>query len=264
RPTTFLQDFRITWADSHIKQLDGGRVIQLNLDQNSGSGFASKNQYLFGKVSMRIKLIPGDSAGTVTAFYMISSNFAVRDELDFEFLGNRSGQPYTVQTNVYANGKGNREQRVNLWFDPSADFHTYAILWNHYHVVFYVDDVPVRVFKNNLAKGVPFPTSQPMGIYSTLWEADDWATRGGLDKIDWSKAPFTTYYQGFDIEGCPNTGPGSCPSNVGNWWETATYQQLTADELRKYRWVRDNYLIYDYCTDRPRFPTIPPECFYGI
>lgn len=36
RPATFLQDFKVTWSDTHIKQLDGGRAIQLILDQNSG------------------------------------------------------------------------------------------------------------------------------------------------------------------------------------------------------------------------------------
>lgn len=36
RPATFLQDFKVTWSDTHIKQLDGGRGIQLILDQNSG------------------------------------------------------------------------------------------------------------------------------------------------------------------------------------------------------------------------------------
>jgi len=30
-----------------------------------------------------------------------------------------------------------------------------------------------------------------MRIYSSLWNADDWATRGGLVKTDWSQAPFT-------------------------------------------------------------------------
>lgn len=39
RPTTFLQGFKVTWADYHIKQIDGGRAIQLTLDQNSGKAF---------------------------------------------------------------------------------------------------------------------------------------------------------------------------------------------------------------------------------
>lgn len=36
KPTIFLEDFHVTWSDSHIKQLDGGKAIQLLLDQNSG------------------------------------------------------------------------------------------------------------------------------------------------------------------------------------------------------------------------------------
>ena len=68
-------------------------------------------------------------------FHMNSDTGTVRGELDFKFLGNRSGQPHTIQTNGFAHGKGDIEQRVNLWFDPSVDFHSYSILWNHYHVV---------------------------------------------------------------------------------------------------------------------------------
>lgn len=264
RPATFQQDFRVTWSESHIRQIDGGKTVLLVLDQTSGCGFASKYQYLFGRVSMKIKLVPGDSAGTVAAFYMISEIFGKRDELDFEFLGNRSGQPYTVQTNVYANGKGDREQRVNLWFDPSIAFHEYAIQWNHQRIVFSVDGVPIRVFKNNEARGVPYPKLQPMGIYSTLWEADDWATRGGLEKIDWSKAPFNAYYTDFDIEGCKVPGPAGCASNPNNWWEGAAYKELSPEAARRYRWVRVNHMIYDYCTDKARYPVPPPECHAGI
>nr|ADE44161.1 xyloglucan endotransglycosylase/hydrolase [Corchorus trilocularis] len=264
RPATFLEDFRVTWADSHIKQLDGGRTIQLVLDQNSGCGFASKSKYLFGRVSMKIKLVPGDSAGTVTAFYLNSDTDTVRDELDFEFLGNRSGQPYTVQTNVFAHGKGDREQRVNLWFDPSQDFHDYQIRWNHKEIVFLGEDTPIRVYKNKEAKGVPYPKSQPMGGYSTLWETDDWATRGGLEKNDWSKTPFLAYYKDFEIEGWAVPGPNNCAPNPRNWGEGTAYQGLKPLENKKNRGVRMNQMIYDYCTDKSRDPVPPPESTPGI
>ncbi|CAL5328025.1 unnamed protein product [Camellia sinensis] len=87
---------------------------------------------------MKLKLVGGDSAGVVTAYYMCSENGAgpTRDELDIEFLGNRTGQPYLIQTNVYKNGTGNREMRHQLWFDPTEDFHSYSILWNSHQILF--------------------------------------------------------------------------------------------------------------------------------
>ena len=65
----------------------------------------------------------------------MSSDGPYHNEFDFEFLGNTTGEPYSVQTNLYINGVGNREQRLNLWFDPTKDFHTYSIFWNQRHVV---------------------------------------------------------------------------------------------------------------------------------
>lgn len=129
---------------------------------------------------------------------------------------------------------------------------------------FYVDNVPIRVYKNNEARKVPYPRFQPMGVYSTLWEADDWATRGGIEKINWSRAPFYAYYKDFDIEGCPVPGPADCPANSKNWWEGSAYHQLSPVEARSYRWVRVNHMVYDYCTDKSRFPVPPPECSAGI
>lgn len=68
------------------------------------------------------------------------------------------------------------------------------------HVRFSVDGTPIREFKNLESKGVSFPKNQPMRIYSSLWNADDWATRGGLVKTDWSQAPFTASYRNFNAQ----------------------------------------------------------------
>jgi hypothetical protein len=66
----FYQDFDITWGDNRAKILDGGQLLTLSLDEASGSGFQSKNEYLFGRIDMQIKLVAGNSAGTVTAYYV--------------------------------------------------------------------------------------------------------------------------------------------------------------------------------------------------
>lgn len=80
----------------------------------------TKQSYRFGWFSTKLKLVGGDSVVVVTTFYICSEVEArpLRDEIDFEFLGNRTGQSYLIQTNVY-NGCGGREMRHQLWFDPN-------------------------------------------------------------------------------------------------------------------------------------------------
>ncbi|KAK4257667.1 hypothetical protein QN277_007228 [Acacia crassicarpa] len=257
------QQFDVTWGDGRGKMLNNGDLLTLSLDKPSGSGFQSKNEYLFGKIDMQLKLVPGNSAGTVTAYYL-SSKGSNWDEIDFEFLGNLSGDPYILHTNVFSQGKGNREQQFYLWFDPTADFHTYSILWNPQRIIFSVDGTPIREFKNSESIGVPFPKNQAMRIYSSLWNADDWATRGGLVKTDWSKAPFTASYRNFKADACVfSSGKSSCPSSSTSSSTSSSWlsQQLDTTAQERLRWVQKNYMIYNYCTDGKRFPQgVPPEC----
>ncbi|XP_047333209.1 probable xyloglucan endotransglucosylase/hydrolase protein 23 [Impatiens glandulifera] len=261
----FNEKVDITWGDGRAKILNNGDLLSLSLDQPSGSGFQSKNQYLFGKIDMQIKLVSGNSAGTVTAYYLKSPG-STWDEIDFEFLGNLSGDPYILHTNVFSQGKGNREQQFYLWFDPTADFHTYSILWNPQRIIFSVDGIPIREFKNAESIGVPYLKNQPMRIYSSLWNADDWATRGGLVKTDWTNAPFTASYRNFnDATACvwsAAAGKSSCSDSSsvssGNAWLN---QQMDTTGQEKLRWVQKNYMVYNYCNDTKRFPLgLPAEC----
>ncbi|XP_059459942.1 probable xyloglucan endotransglucosylase/hydrolase protein 23 [Corylus avellana] len=257
----FYQHFDITWGDGRGKMLNNGDLLSLSLDKASGSGFQSKNEFLFGKIDMQIKLVSGNSAGTVTAYYL-SSKGSAWDEIDFEFLGNLSGDPYILHTNVFSQGKGNREQQFYLWFDPTADFHTYSILWNPQRIIFSVDGTPIREFKNSESIGVPFPKNQPMRIYSSLWNADDWATRGGLVKTDWSQAPFTASYRNFKADACIwSSGASSCTSSSSTTTNSWLSQELDTANQDRLKWVQKNYMIYNYCTDAKRFPQgLPPEC----
>ncbi|KAF2323002.1 hypothetical protein GH714_032736 [Hevea brasiliensis] len=211
----FGRNYVPTWAFDHIKYFNGGSEIQLTLDKYTGIGFQSKGSYLFGHFSMHIKMVPGDSAGTVTAFYLSSQN-SEHDEIDFEFLGNRTGQPYILQTNVFTGGKGDKRAE-NL--------------------------------------------SLPMKLYSSLWNADDWATRGGLEKTDRSKAPFIATYKGFHIDGCEaSVNAKFCDTQGKRWWDQKEFQDLDATQYQRLDWVRQKYTICNYCTDRVRFPTAAPEC----
>ncbi|KAL1372003.1 hypothetical protein AAHE18_01G172300 [Arachis hypogaea] len=262
--SNFNQQVDITWGDGRGKILNSGKILTLSLDRASGSGFQSKNEYLYGKIDMQIKLVPENSAGTVTAYYLRSDGISW-DEIDFEFLGNLSGDPYVVHTNVYTQGKGGKEQQFYLWFDPTANLHTYSILWNPAHIVFYIDGRPIREFKNLEGVGVSYPKNQPMKLYSSIWNADDWATRGGLVKTDWSQAPFTASFKNLKANGCVwSNGVSSCnlsssnSSNNNNSWLS---QQLDSNGQRKLKWVQKNYMIYNYCSDINRFPQgLPLEC----
>ncbi|KAL8031704.1 hypothetical protein ABFX02_13G044100 [Erythranthe guttata] len=260
----FTKYAEINWGDGRGKIIEAGRGLTLSLDNSSGSGFQSKNDFLFGRFDIQLKLIPNNSAGTVTTFFLASQGSA-HDEIDFEFLGNSSGEPYTVHTNVYAQGKGDREQQFKLWFDPVATFHTYSIVWNSQRIIFLVDNIPIRVFNNNGAFGVPFPTNQPMRVYGSLWNADDWATQGGQVKTNWTQGPFVANYRNFKINACASSSSsnGTCVSGSGDPFSNQSWQtqELDANGRNRLRWVHQKYMIYNYCTDFVRFPQgIPAEC----
>ncbi|GJN36618.1 hypothetical protein PR202_gb25495 [Eleusine coracana subsp. coracana] len=145
----------------------GQQVAMVILNQQSGGGgFNSKKKFLFGHFSIKMKLIPGNSAGTVSCFYLSSGDDQYRDEIDMEFMGNSSGQPVVLNTNV--------------------------------------DDKVIRSFKRYA--DLPFPNSKPMSLHATLWDGSYWATEKGKIPIDWSHAPFTVSYRNYYANACIGGG----------------------------------------------------------
>lgn len=126
---------------------------------------------------------------------------------------------------------------------------------------FYADGRPIREFKNLDSFGIPYPMNQPMRVYSSIWNADDWATRGGLVKTDWTQAPFTASFRRFSANACIwSNGVSSCSSSnaANNAWLS---DELDSAAQRRLKWAQKNYMIYDYCTDTKRFPQgLPLEC----
>ncbi|XP_043722526.1 xyloglucan endotransglucosylase/hydrolase protein 20-like [Telopea speciosissima] len=250
------------FGEQRMKLSEDGQEIELSLDQYSGSGFQSKRAFIYGKFDILMKLPPGNSAGTVTTFYLNSTRGEWHDELDLEFLGHVDGSKYILQTNVFTRGVGNREQRIRLWFDPTIEFHKYSILWNPQQIIFYVDDIPIDFFKSG-REGIPYPNQQPMTLYATIWDGSSWATEYGKIKLNMSYAPFIVSYRDYEVDGCVWTGHGNntlCSNHNNAFWKTHT---ITMFEKEMLAHIHRNYIFYDYCTSDPsKFN--PTECAAGL
>ncbi|KAG6590076.1 putative xyloglucan endotransglucosylase/hydrolase protein 1, partial [Cucurbita argyrosperma subsp. sororia] len=193
---TFDENYFVTYSQDHFVRLRGGSEVQLSLDQAS------------------------------------DNDSGAHDELDFEFLGTE-GPEHILQTNIFANDTGGREQRLRLWF--------------------FVDEIPIRVFKNHTSIGGRYP-SQAMVVMGSIWNGEAWASGG--KKVDWSQAPFQANYKGFVILGCPFGN--RCDSEALEW-NSGRQWQLNPRQQELYEDVKRTYVYYDYCSN-PTGRELYKEC----
>lgn len=136
----------------------------------------------YGKVEARASFAKGP--GVVSSLVLIYTPWPADDwnELDFEYLGAFKDR---IQTNamVYTGPpvKGpvdhsvtptSHEDMIHVPFDPSADFHDYAIEWTPAGVRYLVDGQLVRAWNKEAAR-----LKRPQNILLTIWasSAEGWA-----------------------------------------------------------------------------------------
>ncbi|KAK8567402.1 hypothetical protein V6N13_105371 [Hibiscus sabdariffa] len=261
---TFDEGYNQLFGDDNLVLHRDGKAVHLTLNERTGSGFVSQDLYLHGYFSASIKLPVDYTAGVVVAFYMSNGDMFEKnhDEIDFEFLGNIRGKDWRIQTNVYGNGSTNvgREERYNLWFDPADDFHRYTILWTDSHIIFYVDNIPIREFKRTAAMGGDFP-SKPMSLYATIWDGSSWATNGGKYRVNYKYAPYVAEFSDLILHGCavdPIEFSSKRCDNIQSPEQLMT--GITPSQRSKMDSFRRKHMTYSYCYDQTRYKAPPPEC----
>uniref|UniRef100_A0ACD5XRJ5 Uncharacterized protein n=1 Tax=Avena sativa TaxID=4498 RepID=A0ACD5XRJ5_AVESA len=267
RPMAFDEGYTQIFGSNNLALRGQGKRVHLSLDQSTGAGFASQDLFLHGFFSAAVKLPADYAAGVVVAFYLTNGDRyeKTHDELDFEFLGNVRGRDWRVQTNVYGNGStsAGREERYDLPFDPTDDFHHYSILWTQRRIIFYVDETPIREVARTEAMGAAFP-SKPMSLYATIWDGSAWATLGGRYRVDYKYAPFVAQFGDLVMQGCPVNNPMDHSSSAAAgacgtpWYEAAA--SLSAAQRKEMAAFRRGHMSYSYCHDRLRYPVALSEC----
>ncbi|KAJ0818223.1 putative xyloglucan:xyloglucosyl transferase, Xyloglucan-specific endo-beta-1,4-glucanase [Helianthus annuus] len=272
RSTPVSQKMSTFFGASNIHMKSNGSYTDIILDKTSGSGLVSKDRYYHGFFSVAIKLPMGDTSGVVLAFYMSNSDVFPHnhDEIDFELLGHEKRRQWVLQTNIYGNGsvKTGREEKFYLWFDPTQEFHQYSMLWNTHHIVFLVDNIPIREVTYNQASSSMYP-SKPMSLYTTIWDGSQWATHGGKYPVNYRYAPFVASLGELKAEGClmskaNSTSTGSCSKSstllTSDPIEGNEYVKLTSQQTIGLKWARSKHMFYSYCKDTSRYKILPPEC----
>ena len=129
--------FNCTWRAECVS-FSGG-IMSLTINNDSGSPpykageYRTNNNVSYGLFEVRMKA--SKAMGTTSTFFTYTgpSDGNPWDEIDVEIIWRNSdgslNQNGILQTNYYTNGTGEHETRVNLPFDASAAFHTYAFEW---------------------------------------------------------------------------------------------------------------------------------------
>jgi endo-1,3-1,4-beta-glycanase ExoK len=161
-----------------------------------GVEMRSRDTITYGKVESRIRFAKG--SGVVSSLVLIYTPWPASDwnELDVEFLGRYTDRAqsnvlvYTgpPQTPPVAQSvtPTTEEQLMTFSFDPTADFHVYAMEWTPTEARFLVDGQTKRTWSTHIDL-----LKLPQNILLTIWASN---APGWAGPIDANTAPTSADY----------------------------------------------------------------------
>lgn len=181
-------------------------ILRLGLEKNPAPGaddraylggeIRTKESFIYGRFETRAKFATG--SGVVSSMFTFYDHYADANldenwnEIDLEFLGKNTD---SVQWNVIhwdANSNyTSHEEHTTVSFNPSEEFHEYAIEWLPDRVNFYVDDALVHTQTDQVAEFVKLESKLMMNI----WPVQDVAgLNSWAGKFDEAALPAAAYY----------------------------------------------------------------------
>lgn len=163
--------FNCTWRSNNVSFTNDGK-LRLGLTSSAYNVFDCgeyQSKYTYGYGLYEVSMKPAKNVGIVSSFFTYTGPaYGTQwDEIDIEFLGKDTTK---VQFNYFTNGVGGHEKVVDLGFDASAGFHTYAFDWQPGYIKWYVDGV----LKHTATTNIP---STPGKIMMNIWNGtgvDSW------------------------------------------------------------------------------------------
>ena len=176
----------------NITTVDGKLRAQM-FPNTGGSAISVSNYIWYGKVSIDFKTSHTD--GVVSDMILLSD---VKDEVDYEFVGNNVNE---AQTNYYWHGaldytKGEKTQVSSSTYD---NVHTYEIDWQEDQITWSIDGNAIRTLKksdtyNETSQTYAYPQT-PARMQFGLWPGGASAAQGTRDwaggQISWDTPDIT-------------------------------------------------------------------------
>ncbi len=176
-----------------------------------GAELRTISEYRYGRFEVNYKASHG--SGQTSTFFTYhelgADGIQEWNELDIEILGRYHDD---VQFNVITPGQVNHVHHQWVGFDPSVDFHTYAIEWTPDYVAWFVDNIEVH---RQVGEHIT-TLNKSQKIMMNIWPPEYTGWVGSLDN---RQLPFFAYYDWVSYAAyTPDAGNVGTDNNFSLLW----------------------------------------------